>query len=124
MALANLSGKGFIIGEIELKFIGDRPVANFPVAFNKDKKNESTGQWEKDKSAVIRCAAWGPLAEFVKENFDAKTEIELSGEFYIRPYEKDGETRQSAELTVRTVSGPIPKRKSNNGGGDDGWSNA
>jgi single-strand DNA-binding protein len=122
MALGVISGKGFIIGDIDFKFVGERAVANFPVAFNKDKKNESTGQWEKDKSAVIRCAAWGPLAEFVQANFTAKTEIELSGEFYIRPYEKDGETRQSAEMTVRTVSGPIPKRK---GSGDDGgWGNA
>ncbi|ASN69228.1 putative single-stranded DNA-binding protein [uncultured Caudovirales phage] len=112
MALATISGKGFIIADIETKALpSGQFVANFPVAFNKNKKNEQTGEWEPDKSAVIRCTAWGELAEFITEKFQAKTEIELSGELNIREYERnDGSKGQSVEATVRTVSAPIPKR--------------
>lgn len=122
MALMTGSGRGFIIGEIDFKFVGERAVANFPVAFNQDKKNEQTGQWEKDKSAVIRCAAWGELAEFIKNNFAAKQEIDLTGVFHIRMYEKDGQERQSAELTVKTVGAPVVKRaQGGQQSGSDPW---
>lgn len=116
MALAQISGRGFIIGDIEMKFLqSGRAVANFPVAFNKNKKNEHTGEWEQDKGAVIRCAAWGELAEYIADKFEAKTEIELSGELHIREYERnDGSKGQSVEATIRTVGAPIPKRQ----GGD------
>lgn len=116
MALGILTGRGFIIADIDFKYIGERAVANFPVAFNQDKKNEQTGQWDKDKSSVFRAAAWGELAEYIKANFGAKTEIDLSGAVHIRTYVKDGVERQSVELTVRTVGAPVVKRESNGGG--------
>lgn len=125
--LGILSGKGFIIAAPEGKFLpSGQFVVNFPVAFNKDKKNDATGQWEKDKSIVVRAAAFGKLGEFINENFDLKTEIELSGEIYVRTYEKKdgGGEGQSIEMTVRTVSGPIPKRDGQGGGGKDPWASA
>lgn len=115
--LGVLSGKGFIIAEPVGKFLSSGQfVVNFPVAFNKDKKDESTGQWERDKSIVVRVAAFGKLGEFINENFTAKTEIELSGDLYMSTYQKkdDGGEGQSVEMIVRTVSGPIQKR---DGGG-------
>lgn len=115
--LAQISGTGFLIAPIEFKVLpSGQSVANFPVAFNKDKKNESTGQWERDKGIVIRAAAWGPLAEYINDRFEAKQEIELSGELYQRTYQKtDGSGEGvSVEMTVRTAGAPMQKR---DGGG-------
>jgi len=124
MALGTFSGKGFIISdEIELKFLpSGQAVANFAVAFNKSKKNEQTGEWDRTHEIVFRAAAWGSLAEFIKENFGPKTEIDLTGEPYVRKYNRqDGSEGQSVELTVRTVGAPIVKRDS--GGGQKWGSN-
>lgn len=130
MALATIGGRGFIIGEIDFKFTpSGQAVANFPVAFNKNKKDES-GEWVPDKSAVIRFTAWGDLAEFINEKFEAKTEIDIQGDFHVRKYEKDGEERQSIEAIAKTVGAPIPKRDKggfgNNKGSNpgDSWGSA
>lgn len=124
MALATTSGKGFIISEIVLKFLpSGQAVANFAVAFNKSKKNEQTGDWDRTHEAVYRAAAFGSLGEFIAENYSAKTEIDLSGEAYVRKYEKDGVERQSLELTVRTVGAPFKKQKSSGDGGG-AWGSA
>jgi single-strand DNA-binding protein len=122
MALATIGGRGFIIGEIEFKFTpSGTAVANFPVAFNKDKFDQDKDKWVRDKEAVIRFTAWGDLAEFINEKFEAKTEIDIQGDFHIRKYEdKEGNERQSIEATVRTVGAPIPKRdKFGSGKGSD-----
>jgi len=118
MSLPTISGRGFLISDIDFKFLpSGQAVANFPVAFNKSKKNEQTGEWDRTHEIVFRAAAWGKLAEFIAENFSEKTEIELSGEVYLRKYPKqDGTEGQSVELTVRTVGAPIVKRDSNGGG--------
>ncbi len=125
--LPQISGVGFIIAAIDFKVLpSGQSVANFPVAFNKDKKNESTGQWERDKGIVVRAAAWGPLAEYINDRFEAKQEIELSGELYLRAYEKKdgGGEGQSVEMTVRTAGAPMQKRDGQGGGGKDPWASA
>ena len=117
MALPTVSGKGFIISEIDFKYVGERAVANFAVAFNKSKKDERTGDWERTHEIVLRVAAWGELAEYVQANFGQKTEIELTGEVFVRTYEKkDGGEGTSVELTARTVGAPIVRQSK---GADD-----
>lgn len=130
MALAKINGRGFIIADPEFKYLQNgNPVVNFPVAFNKRKKNQDTGEWEDDKGAVIRATAWGDLAEFINDKFESHTEIDISGDFHTRQYEtKDGERRLSVEMIVTAVGGPIPKRDSNGGGfgqnqGSEPWGN-
>lgn len=118
MALITASGRGYIISEVSFKFVGERAVANFAVAFNKSKKDERTGEWERTHEIILRVAAWGELAEYVQANFTQKTEIELTGEVYVRTYEKnDGTEGTSVEMTARTVGAPIV-RQSNKGSDD------
>ena len=116
MALPTIQGRGFIIGDIVLRpAASGLAVANFPVAFNKSKKNEDTDEWERTHEIVVRATAFGELAEYIVENFAAKVDIDLTGELHTETFKrKDGSEGSATKLTVRTVGAPVEKRK---GGG-------
>lgn len=117
MALPTVSGKGFIISDLDFKYLGERAVVNFAVAFKKQKKNDSTGNWDTIGEVVLRVAAWGELAEYVQANFSKLTDIDLTGELSVRTYDKkDGTEGTSVELTARTVGAPIVRKSA---GSDD-----
>jgi single-strand DNA-binding protein len=131
MSLPSTSGRGFIISpEIEFKFLpSGQAVANFAVAFNKSKKNEQTGGYDRTHEVVYNCTAWGELAEFIRDKFESKTEIDLVGEAYQRKYQRqDGSDGVSLDLTVRQVGAPVAKREARSGGqgagGGDPWGKA
>lgn len=119
MALPTISGRGFIISEIELKFLASgQAVANFAVAFNKSKKNDATGEWDRTHEIVVRATAWGELAEFIAEKFTSKTDIDLTGEIYTETFQrKDGSEGSSTCMTVRSVGAPVARREARSGGG-------
>lgn len=120
MALATTSGRGFIISDLDFKFLpSGQAVVNFPVAFNRSKKNEQTGEWDRTHEIVYRAAAFGALAEFIQNNYGAKTEIDLTFEAFQRKYTtKEGEERVSLDAIVTQVAAPFKR----DGGG--GQSNA
>ncbi|WP_158607784.1 single-stranded DNA-binding protein [Nocardia panacis] len=113
------TGTGFIIAEIELKFTpAGQAVANFPISFGRNVK-DLAGEWEKRDTILVRATAWGLLAEFIAENFQAKAEIEVSGPIFEQSWtDKDGNERKSLAMRVRQASGPIQKREYSNSGSD------
>lgn len=125
MALATTTGRGFIISDLDFKFLpSGQAVVNFPVAFNRSKKNEQTGEWDRTHEIVYRAAAFGALAEFIQNNYAAKTEIDLTFEAFQRKYTtKEGEERVSLDAIVIQVAAPF-KRDGGSKAPKDPWGTA
>lgn len=114
--LPKISEKGFVIAAPELKFLkSGKAVIEVPIAFNKSKKNEQTGQWEKTHSIIIRGTAWEEHAEQIAETITSHMEVLVSGEVFVREYEKnDGTKGQSVEMNIFDI-GPAVARRSKGG---------
>lgn len=111
MALPKICDVAKLWAEPELRFTpGGKAVLTLPLVFGKRKKN-ANGEWEDAGSLFVRGTAWDDLAEHAAESFAKGDMVIVQGELYQREYEKDGEKRQSLEMTVYAV-GPDVKRAS------------
>lgn len=124
-----LSARGFIISEVEGKPVrnGESMMAKFATAHNKSRKNEQTGEWERTHSIIIRWVAFGPLAEFILDNVNTKTEVDVMGEISEDEWTgDDGVTRKSIQGVLRACSPSIERRdndkpQSGGSGGGSIW---
>ncbi|QIS21277.1 single-stranded DNA-binding protein [Nocardia terpenica] len=123
MATLNTApSRGFIINTPELAFSASGTAYIRLALAHSYNKPVGDGEWEKQDEIIVNATAFGPLAEYIAENFDGgKCEIEWSGTVYEEEYEHHGETRKSVKAKIRTVSGPIPKRGNNTSGNGGGW---
>lgn len=116
MSLPLTSGRGFVISDVELKFLGNgKPVANFAVAFKDSKKNDQGG-WDDVRNTVFRLTAWDKLAEQINDSVNKLTEVDVTFKGYEDEYTKDGETKKSLKGTVVSCSPSLPKRDGQGGG--------
>src|SRR5690606_33235209 len=101
MSLPRITEKGFVISAPSLRFTpSGKAVVEVPIAFNKRRKNEQTGQWENTHSIIVRGTAWEDHAEQIAETITDRMDVLVSGELFVREYEtKDGLV--SGELFVR-----------------------
>ena len=87
---------GYLGGDAELKVIngrnGNTSVLNFSVAANGSKKEEDA-EW-------VRCAMFGKRAESIADYMKKGKQVFARGEWKLRRYEKDGETKTAFDLTV------------------------
>ncbi|NKZ90489.1 single-stranded DNA-binding protein [Rhodococcus hoagii] len=125
MALPTLSGRAFLMKRegFEIRTVGNGTLmATAGLAFNKRKFNEESQEWEDVGKIVVNAVAFGDLAQFVADFVQGQTEFEVSGELEESEYtDKEGNTRTSLRLTLRTAGASIPKRdKGGNGGGGNG----
>lgn len=124
-----LSARGFIISEVEGKPVrnGESMMAKFATAHNKSRKNEQTGEWERTHSIIIRWVAFGALAEFILDNVNTKTEVDVMGEISEDEWTgDDGVTRKSIQGVLRACSPSIERRdndkpQSGGSGGGSIW---
>lgn len=126
---------GTLVADPELRFTPNgKAVANFNIACNSRKKNDS-GQWEDGDATFLRGTVWGEYAENVAESLTKGLKVIVRGQLKQRSYEKDGQKRTVYELDVEEI-GPTLRfatarvNKASRGGGqqqaapaaqDNGW---
>lgn len=117
---------GTLTADPELKFIpSGKAVANFSIAANSRKKNQSTGEWEDGDATFLRCNIWGEYAEHCAESLVKGTKVIARGVLKQRSYEKDSVKHTVFELeveeigpTLRWATAQVTKAsKGGNGGG-------
>lgn len=103
--LPNITATGNLTADPELRYApSGKAVANFTVACNKKSNNDAYP----DKTAFLRCQAWGPLGENIANEFAKGQRISIiRGDLEERKWEKDGETRYSWEVTVWDAGRPV-----------------
>jgi single-strand DNA-binding protein len=95
-----------IVGNIghapDLRFTtGGNPVASFSVAVAERRKNGD--KWEDISTTWYRVNCWRGLAEHVTDSLTEGTRVIVHGTIAARHYEKDGDKRQSWEITADAV---------------------
>lgn len=86
---------GHLGRDAETKFSGERCVINFTVAVSRKVKDQEQTTW-------WRVAYWTKTDKFA-QYLTKGTPVLVSGEPYMREYEKDGQKRQSLEIDAREV---------------------
>lgn len=76
-----------------------RKVANFTLAVDRDYTDKS-GERETD---FISCTAWEGKADFLREWFSKGDSVIVSGSLYVSQYEKNGEKRSAAFVSVSDI---------------------
>lgn len=117
MSLPKITEKGFVIAPPELRFTpSGKAVVTVPIAFNKRRKNEQTGQWENTHSIIVRGTAWEDHAEQIAETITDRMDVLVSGELFVREYEtKDGRKGQSVEMNIFDIGPAVSKRAAQGG---------
>lgn len=112
MSIPKITEKGFVIASPELRFTpSGKAVVTVPIAFNKRRKNEQTGQWENTHSIIVRGTAWEDHAEQIAETITDRMDVLVSGEVFVREYEtKDGRKGQSVEMNIFEIGPAVSKR--------------
>jgi single-stranded DNA-binding protein len=91
--MANISVRGKVWSDIELKNIGSRNIAVFKVS--ESRKNKKTDQWE---STVFRVTCWEG-AESLQEMFSKGAKVQVSGRFWPSTFKgQDGVEKQSLDV--------------------------
>ena len=93
----------------DLRFTKDgKAVASFSIAENHSKKDPA-GNWVEDGTTWRRVTVWGEAAEALTNACDKGTRVIVYGNERMTEFEgKDGTTRQSLEVTAKTV-GVVPR---------------
>lgn len=115
--LPKITEKGFVIAAPTLKFTpSGKAVVEVPIAFNKRRKNDQTGQWENTHSIIVRGTAWEDHAEQIAETITDRMDVLVSGELFVREYEtKDGRKGQSVEMNIFDIGPAVSKRAAQGG---------
>lgn len=99
--------EGFLGGDVELKLVRDREVAEFSVAVGVRKRTEA-GEWEDVRTDWVRVAAWGHLGvsiQDLKKGALVRVEGRLVPTAYLG---KDGTAHVSLDLIADKI-GLIPR---------------
>lgn len=78
---------------------GGTPVLTFGLAFNRRKRDASTGDWV-DVPNFIDCVVYGKRAEALHARLLKGTKVFVAGELCYSQWERDGHTRSKIELIV------------------------
>ena len=111
MSLPRISEKAFVIGEPELKYTpAGKAVVRVPLAFSKQRKQDD-GSWERTHELVVNGTAWEAFAENIANTIQAKTQVLVSGEIFVRKYQKkDGTDGQSVDMNIWEIAPCVDKR--------------
>lgn len=122
--MAQITVTGNVVGQPEIRFTqSGKAVASFSVAENHRKKGPG-GDWQDDGATFYRVSVWDALAENATERLSKGDNVIVTGQIRNRPFEnREGERRDSWEVTADTVAVTIPRFKPRDGysnGGDYG----
>lgn len=119
--LANITVTGNAVADPEIRFTQQgKAVASFTVAENHSKKSPG-GEWVDDGATFYKVTAWDALAENVTERIRKGSKVTVVGSIRNKPYEtREGEKRDSFEVTADQVAETVPKFKPREGGYSNG----
>jgi len=101
----NITTKGNIGSEPEIKFVGDLAIASFSVAHTPRKKNKSTQAWEDGETMWYRVTFFGSKAEGIVDNYVKGDTVLLTGMLSQNTYtNKDGKTVTGLEITGTEIA--------------------
>ena len=104
MSTATITIEGWTAKPAELKFTpSGQAVLEILVPVTPQKKNDQ-GKYEDVPGATTawyRCSLWGKQAEALQ--IDKSTQVQIVGILKPRDWEKDGATRTSLEVTVKSI---------------------
>lgn len=112
MSLPRISEKAFVIAEPTLSYTpAGKAVVRVPLAFSKQRKQDD-GSWERTHEIIINGTAWEAHAENIANTIQAKTQVLVSGEIFVRKYQKkDGTEGSSVDMNMWEI-GPCVDRRS------------
>lgn len=123
MRLPILTGEFRLTQDPELRFTpAGKAVCSLSMIASESKKNPQTNEWEDgDKTPFLSVSLWEQAAEAAAETFTRGERVLVTGQMYVREYQRnDGTTGQSIELkwaTVAPVPGGKPKGQREQGNG-------
>jgi len=101
----NITTKGNIGSDPEIKFVGDLAIASFSVAHTPRKKNKSTQAWEDGETMWYRVTFFGSKAEGIVDNYVKGDTVLLTGMLAQNTYtNKDGKTITGLEITGQEIA--------------------
>lgn len=101
----NITTKGNIGSEPEIKFVGDLAIASFSLAHTPRKKNRSTQAWEDGETMWYRVTFFGSKAEGIVDNYAKGDTVILVGLLAQSTYtNKDGKTVTGLEITGTEIA--------------------
>lgn len=92
----NMMCAGIIGKSAETKDVNGDLVTKFSVAVKERRKGDDG----KPLTQWVECSWWGPGGEKMAQYLTVRSRVALTGNFHIRTYEKDGETRVVLEMRV------------------------
>jgi single-strand DNA-binding protein len=101
----NITTKGNIGSEPEIKFAGDLAIASFSVAHTPRKKNKNSQAWEDGETMWYRVTFFGSKAEGIVDNYSKGDSVLLTGMLSQSTYtNKDGKTVTGLEITGTEIA--------------------
>jgi len=85
----------------ELKYAGDRPVANMSLATTETWKDK--GGQKQERTDWHRIVIWGPQAESCAKFLSKGRQCLVEGKIQYRTYEKDGQKKYITEIQAERV---------------------
>ena len=103
--LPRLTGELRLGADPVLRFAkGGMAICSFSAVADKSKKDEATGEWEKDKEIWIRVTTFKDIAEHVAETFGKGDLIFVEGQVSTSEWTtKEGVARTTVEVTADIV---------------------
>jgi len=106
--MADITVKGVIGKDPEIKFFNDFSVTSFPVAYTPREKSK-TGEWSDGETVWFRVSVAGKQAENAVDQFKKGDRVLVVGKLKVSNYtDKAGVQKQGLEIRSETV-GVIPK---------------
>jgi single-strand DNA-binding protein len=108
--LPTITMSGNLTADPDLKFTANgQPVANFTVASNASKKDDS-GKWVVTDTTFLRCTLWGARAEAIVEVLGKGSAVVVVGKLKQSSYtNSEGKTVSNFEVNVESVGMDISK---------------
>ena len=92
---------GRLTKDVELKLIGDRPLAEFSLAVNRKYKN-AQGERETD---FFNCKLWGKTAETLQQHTMKGQQLLVSGRVEIRTFtNQEGQNVRSLKSSLKNLT--------------------
>jgi single-strand DNA-binding protein len=101
----NITTKGNIGSDPEIKFVGDLAIASFSLAHTPRRKSKTTQAWEDGETMWYRVTFFGSKAEGIVDNYAKGDSVILVGMLSQNTYtNKDGKTVTGLEINGTEIA--------------------
>lgn len=103
---------GNLVNAVDLSRLPDgTAVANFRVASTQRRRDRATGVWVDGDSLYLDVTCWRELAENVDASLVKGDPVVVSGRFYTRSYEHEGQRRSTTTLEAHSVGPDLARSR-------------